>query len=253
VFLKIAACTVLVGLATPAQADDAPTPSQKAWEAANKVAQHGPMNVALLDQAKLHLPSDMDFIPKAESEALMVSWGNGQSPELVGMIAPRSPDQGWVMTIDYMSEGHVNDEDAKKWNADDLLASIREGTTASNEERVKQGFPEMEILGWVEQPKYDSGLHKLIWSMKAQDKGATPDDPKNINYNTYALGRDGYFKLDLITDDKHIESEKAYAQTVLAALDYNVGKKYEDFKPGTDHVAEYGIAALIGGAVAHKL
>lgn len=250
---KFATLFVFAALSMPALADDAPTAAQKAWEAASKVAQHGPLDVPLLEQAKLHVPPDMDFIPKAESNALMVSWGNGDNPELVGIIAPRSPDQNWVMTINYLSEGHVNDDDAKKWNADDLLSSIREGTNDGNGERIKQGFPAMEVLGWVEPPKYDSPAHKLVWSMKFQDKGADSKQPKTINYNTYALGRDGYFKLDLIADDQHIDGEKAYAHTVLAALDYNAGKKYEDFKVGSDHMAEYGIAALVGGAVAHKL
>ncbi len=250
--LKVSIIALLFST-TAVLADDATTPAQKAWIAAGKVALHGPVDVPFLDQAKMHLPSDMDFIPKAEAQAIMVAWGNGESPDLVGLITPRAPDQGWVMTIDYISEGHVNDKDAKQWNADDLLSSIKYGTAAANEDRVKQGFPEMEVLGWVEPPRYDSSLHKLIWSMKAQDKGAAVDLPKTINYNTYALGRDGYFKLDLLTDDKHIEGEKSYAQTVLAALDYNVGKKYADFNQGTDHLAEYGIAALVGGAVAHKL
>ena len=250
--LKIS-CVALLLSATAAFADDAATPAQKAWIEAGKVAMHGPLDVSLLDQAKIHLPTSMDFIPKAQAQTLMMSWGNGESPELVGMITSRDPEQSWVMTVDYVSEGHVNDEDAKQWNADDLLSSIKDGTAAGNEDRVKQGFPALEILGWIEPPKYDSKLHKLIWSMKAQDKGAAPDVPKTVNYNTYALGRDGYFKLDLLTDEKHIEAEKSYAQTVLAALEYNTGKKYEDFRQDTDHMAEYGIAALIGGAVAHKL
>lgn len=250
--LKISFAALLIST-TATFADDAATPAQKAWIEAGKVAMHGPLDVSLLDQAKIHLPSSMDFIPKAQAQALMVTWGNGESPELIGMITSRLPDQNWVMTVDYVSEGHVNDEDAKQWNPDDLLSSIKDGTSAGNVDRVKQGFPELEILGWVEPPKYDSKLHKLIWSMKAQDKGAAADDAKTINYNTYALGRDGYFKLDLLTDDKHIEGEKSYAQSVLAALDYNTGKKYDDFRQDTDHMAEYGIAALIGGAVAHKL
>jgi uncharacterized membrane-anchored protein len=38
-----------------------------------------------------------------------------------------------------------------------------------------------------------------------------------------------------------------------AALEYKPGKRYEDFNESTDHIAEYGLAALIGGVVAKKL
>jgi uncharacterized membrane-anchored protein len=34
---------------------------------------------------------------------------------------------------------------------------------------------------------------------------------------------------------------------------YNPGKRYEDFVASTDHVAEYGIAALVAGVAAKKL
>ena len=40
---------------------------------------------------------------------------------------------------------------------------------------------------------------------------------------------------------------------LLADLDYNSGKRYEDFNASTDHIAEYGLAALIGGIAAKKL
>ena len=50
-----------------------------------------------------------------------------------------------------------------------------------------------------------------------------------------------------------VEAEKPAAHTLLASLEYKGGKRYTDFKPGSDHVAAYGIAALIGGIAAKKL
>ena len=40
---------------------------------------------------------------------------------------------------------------------------------------------------------------------------------------------------------------------MLTALDYKPGQRYEDFNSSTDRVAEYGLAALIGGIAAKKL
>jgi uncharacterized membrane-anchored protein len=76
---------------------------------------------------------------------------------------------------------------------------------------------------------------------------------QDVNYNTYALGRDGYFSLNLLSSSDRIASEKAVAHELLADLQYNAGKRYEDFSAGTDRVAEYGLLALVGGAVAKKL
>ena len=44
-----------------------------------------------------------------------------------------------------------------------------------------------------------------------------------------------------------IEAEKPSAHTLLAALEYKDSKRYADFNASTDHIAEYGLAALIGG------
>jgi len=74
-----------------------------------------------------------------------------------------------------------------------------------------------------------------------------------INYNTYALGREGYFALDLVTDEKAIAADKPHAAKLLAALDYKDGKRYEDFNASSDRLAEFGLAALVGGVVAKKL
>ena len=63
----------------------------------------------------------------------------------------------------------------------------------------------------------------------------------------------GYFSLNLLTSSSQVEADKAVAHTLLAALSYNAGKGYEDFNVATDHIAAYGIAALVGGVVAKKL
>jgi len=39
---------------------------------------------------------------------------------------------------------------------------------------------------------------------------------------------------------------------VLEVAQFNEGHRYADFKPGSDHVAEYGIAALVAGGIAAK-
>lgn len=76
---------------------------------------------------------------------------------------------------------------------------------------------------------------------------------QGVNYDTYALGRDGYFSLDMLTDQAHVEHDKIAAASVLAGLDYDAGHRYTDFNASTDHVAAYGLAALIGVVAVKKL
>jgi uncharacterized membrane-anchored protein len=51
-----------------------------------------------------------------------------------------------------------------------------------------------------------------------------------------------------------VTAEKDKAKVLLSALEYGPGKRYEDFQPGVDSVATYGLVGLItGAAVAKKL
>lgn len=233
-------------------ADAREAEARAAWQAAAQAATRGPADVKLLDQATLHLPQGMAFIPKAQADRLWIAMGNSTGPGLAGLVSGLGKNDHWTAVIRFTGEGYIRDDDAKTWNADDILANLREGTAEQNKDRAQRGFPELELLGWTQPPAYDAAQHRLVWSLALRDKGA-PDDQRTVNYNTRALGRDGYFSLNLITDADRIAADRAVAATLLAGLDYAPGKRYQDFNASTDRVAEYGLAALIGVVAAKKL
>jgi uncharacterized membrane-anchored protein len=212
---------------------------------------HGPQTIELRDQAKLALPEGYGFVPAQEGAAVMSLMGNQTDERFIGLIFPQTEAQ-WFVTMDYEPAGYIKDDDAKEWDADELLDSLKEGTKASNERRESLGITPIEVTRWVESPKYDAVAHRLVWSAEAKEIGVEDQDP-TINYNTYVLGREGYISLNLITSASTIEAEKPAAHELLAAVDFNSGKRYSDFDPATDKVAAYGLAALVGGAAAKKL
>jgi uncharacterized membrane-anchored protein len=249
----IRACLTALWLGLGLMLGAAATEENPAWTEAKKAATTGPADVAVAGQAKLHLPAGRVFIPQPQAGALLRAMGNpGEHSELQGLIFPAG-DGEWFATLRFIGGGYVKDGDAKEWKADELLSSYKEGTEASNEERVKLGAPALEIIGWAEPPAYDAAAHRLVWAMSSRDKGAAADAPQGVNYNTYALGREGYLSLNFVTGLKELPHEKPLAAELLAALEYDKGKRYEDFNSTTDHVAEYGLAALVLGVGAKKL
>jgi uncharacterized membrane-anchored protein len=226
---------------------------QKAWEAAMKAATNGPADVSFRDLATVHLPDAYSFVPPKEGAAFMRALGNSSDERFVGLIVPKANDQFWFVTVDYNDSGHVGDDDAKSWNADELLQSIKDGTEENNKDRISRGIAALDIKGWIERPAYDAATHRLVWSILAKERGSAADAEAVINYNTYALGREGYFELDLVTGERSIAADKPHAAKLLANLAYNEGKRYEDFKASSDRLAEFGLAALIGGVVAKKV
>jgi uncharacterized membrane-anchored protein len=221
----------------------------RAIDAGLKASTKGPATVPLLEQATLALPQGYLFIPQKEAAEMMKATGNRTGSEFFGVVMPDDSNFKWLITIDYIASGYIKDDDAKSWNADDLLNSLKKGTEAANKERAENNFPTINITGWIEKPNYDAKSHKLIWSIEGQDS----ESYRFVNYNTYALGREGYFEVNLLTTVKRIEENKLDANKILSSLSYNNGKRYEDFVQGKDHIAEYGLAALVTGLVAKKL
>ncbi|EAY3672740.1 TPA: DUF2167 domain-containing protein, partial [Salmonella enterica subsp. enterica serovar Saintpaul] len=149
---------------------------------------------------------------------------------------------------------YVKDDDAKNWDADELMDNLRKGTKEANKDRIAKGIEPIEIIGWIEKPTYDATNHRLIWSAAIQDIGTNePLNEQGVNYNTYLLGREGYFSLNLVTDRGSVDHEIPLAKRILSAVKFNSGQRYADFNESTDKIAEYGIAALIGGIAAKKV
>jgi uncharacterized membrane-anchored protein len=228
--------------------------SKKAYEEAQQAARHGPVDLPLAGQGQLKLPEGHAFVPQPQAARLMQAMGNpGQDPRLLGLIFSRGAGGGWFMTVRYEDSGHIKDDDARDWNADELLKSYREGTEAGNEERQKMGVPAIEVLGWAEKPSYDAATHRLVWAMSSREKGAPAGEPQGVNYNTYVLGREGYFTLNLVTGLAELPQHKPAAHKLLATLDFDEGRRYADYNDSTDRTAEYGLAALVVGVAAKKL
>ena len=241
-------CAMLMPVVAQA---DSPNP---AFEAAKQAAKAGPLDIPLAGQATLHLPANHQFVPQPQAGALLVAMGNpGTHDELVGLVFPTGDRAQWFATLRFEKSGYIKDDDAKDWNADELLKSYRDGTEANNAEREKLGVPALEIVGWAEKPAYEAATHRLVWAMSSRAKGAPADQPQGVNYNTYALGREGYISLNLVTDLKDLPADKPAAQALLGALAFDDGKRYSDFDASTDHIAEYGLAALVLGVGAKKL
>lgn len=245
--------SVMLSIGTAVGADTQ-TDMRSATDAANAALKQGPSDINITGQATLKLPANFGFIPAAEAKKLLTAMGNHPSNEIQGMIIPTSGDNSnWFVVVSYSPAGYIKDDDAKTWNVDELLTNLRDGTEETNKERKTRGIPEMEIVGWVEKPLYDSASQRLVWSLASHDKGQASGPDNGINYNTLVLGREGYVSMNLVTGMREVEALKPVAKNLLASMSFDSGKRYADFSPATDKVAEYGLAALVAGVAAKKL
>jgi uncharacterized membrane-anchored protein len=206
--------------------------------------------------ATLRLPESFRFIgPEGARRLLTEGWGNppGASEGVLGMLIPThaSPlsDEGWGIVITYEEEGFVNDDDAASIDYAKLLKEMQESTVGTNEQRRKQGFEPVTLVGWAEPPSYDKAAHKLYWAKELAFAG---NDEHTLNYNIRVLGRRGVLVLNAVSSMEQLPSIRSQTQDVLAAVDFNEGHRYADYLPGTDKAAAYGLTGLIVGASAAK-
>ncbi len=205
--------------------------------------------------ATLNLPVTFSYLDPADSEKVLVdAWGNPPGDTSLGMIFPTGASpldkEAWGVVITYDEDGHVKDDDADSINYTDLLKDMQEGEKEANDERKKQGYSALNLVGWAEKPSYDKSTHKLYWAKELSVEGATEH---TLNYNVRILGRKGVLVLNAIAGTSQLGTVKTEMQKVIAFSDFKAGNSYGDFDSGTDKTAEYGIAALVAGGVAAKL
>jgi uncharacterized membrane-anchored protein len=243
-----------------AQAQQAPLTAEQrhaeadaAFKAAIAASLHGPAQAKLAGEATLQVPERAIFVTGAPSVRLMRAMGNDTSPEFLGLLIGQDSNGLWWTTASYTASGFIKDDDARDLNADTMLQNLREGTEHDNEDRLARGFPALDITGWLQPPTYDAASKRLVWALSAVSRGESSGKPETVNYNTRALGREGYISLNMLTNSADFAHDKAVADRLLTGLAFDPGKRYADFNASTDHVAAYGLAALVGVVALKKL
>ncbi|WEN15062.1 DUF2167 domain-containing protein [Rhodanobacter sp. AS-Z3] len=221
------ACVSVTALAQDDDADGLP------W-------QKGPVTVQLGDQATLNVPEGYAFLDAAGTvkfnEVAHNPPGDGDEYTMAG--------KGWVAFFSYGDVGYIKDDETI--DADAILANIREGTAAANKERRARGWGEMSILGWSARPEYDTQLKSLTWSILGEDQST---HEKVVNYNARLLGRHGVMSVVMVTDPATLATSIMDFKRRVKGFEYVSGESYAEYQPG-DHVAAYGLAALITGGAA---
>jgi uncharacterized membrane-anchored protein len=201
----------------------------------------------------LKLTQDFRYLEARDAQRVLQAWGNPPDESVLGMILPAnlSPleKNGWAVVITYSDDGHVSDEDAAKTDYTKLLNDMQEQTRDSNDERKKQGYGTVDLIGWATPPHYDTSTNKLYWAKELAFSG---ESEHTLNYDIRVLGRGGYLSLNAVAGINQLQMVESKMQNVLEMTDFDAGQRYGDFNASTDKIAAYGIGALVAGTIAAK-
>lgn len=257
--LRLVALCLLAGVTVAHADDNAVHLSRAQKETIVSALQWQTGTITLKDGiAKIALKDGFRFLGAADAQKVLHEvWDNPEDPNVLGLLFPKdqgplTPD-GYAITVAYENGGYVKDTDADKINYDDLLKTMKQDVHGANEERVKEGYPAMELTGWAQPPRYDKDTHKLYW---AKQFTVGNGDGGALNYDIRILGRRGTLVLSVLSDPSELPEINNEIPGILSMVDFQPGNTYAEFDPKIDKVAEYGLAGLIAGgglAAAAKL
>jgi len=208
---------------------------------------NGPAKAKLGSLAEINVPGNYHFASGDDTKKIMEYFGNQPTDREAGYIAPKNDE--WFMVFDFNETGYIKDDEKNSLDADKILQGFKDGDKEANKWRREQNLPELEVIGWHKKPAYDPETNNLEWATIYQSEGR-----KGINYNIRYLGRKGVMEVVIVADEKNLVKTVAAAKKILSSYSFSSGNKYSEFRDG-DKIAEYGLAALVGGgalAVAAK-
>ena len=210
--------------------------------------------ISLGEIATVTVPQGFKFLSPRDAQAVLNRfWHNPPDFTILGMLVPDSIDyfdeSSWAIAYSYQEDGHVKDDDAKEINYTEMLEQMKTDTKDDNDQRVKDGYAKIHLVGWAQEPFYDNATHKLHWAKEIKFEN---DSVNTLNYNIRMLGRKGVLVMNVISSMDNLTLVKSKMNTILASTDFKNGNRYEDFNNSTDKIAGYGIGALIAGGILAK-
>ncbi|HJU39440.1 MAG TPA: DUF2167 domain-containing protein [Tahibacter sp.] len=205
--------------------------------------------------ATLKLAPEYRYLGAADAQKVLEQlWGNPPDADVLGMLLPGGEktlvdQKAWAVVLTHADEGHVSDADAAGTDYDKMLKDMQAAAREENPEREKQGYPAVDIVGWAAKPHYDNTTNKIYWAKELKFSGS---DGNTLNYDIRVLGRSGYLSMNAVAPMSELATVETGMQRVIAMTEFDTGHRYADFNASTDKVAAYGVAALVGGALASK-
>lgn len=238
-------CGLMVVGQSKKRPSPSPSPTPDAWSMYENVSwQRGPSVGQLGINAEVKIPEGYLFANARDTRTLMEATQNPISNSELGFIALANED--WFVVFEFDDVGYVNDEEKSSLDANAILESIKKGTEESNKERVRRGWPTLNVIGWETAPRYNETTHNLEWATRAESEGSV-----SINHNTRLLGREGVMRVTLVTDPETLAETLPKFRQMLQGFQFKEGHDYAAFTSG-DKTAAYGLTGLIvaGGAAA---
>lgn len=217
----------------------------QASDHAGRIPWQGPGSTGRISSvAQITVPDGCRFTGRAGVPAFLEATQNLPDESVAAVLLCRTADTAstWFVLYKYDPSGLVRDTDKNTLDAAKILATIKDATERSNDERERRGWEKMYVTDWITPPFYDEKTHNLTWALE----GLSSSGESSANRSVRLLGRGGVVSAELVADvDRLAEIVPAFDQSI-DGTQFIPGQTYGEWRQG-DKIASYGLVALIAG------
>jgi len=179
------------------------------------------------------------YLPATQSTLYLAIRDN---PEQFGQRVVAPPGGEWFATYSYVPSGHVVDDE--RLDSGRIMASLVKDEIITNGRRRAKGLPELHIVGWEQEPLYDSHTNSLQWGLRIR----SDDGQEILNRTIRILGREGMVSGTLVVGQGLTTPAIVGFDRINRTIRFENGSRYVEFREG-DRIAQYGLGALVTGSV----
>jgi uncharacterized membrane-anchored protein len=198
-----------------------------------------------VSNSSLALPDGYLAVVGGDARRFITLSGDPAQPDAEAVVlSPKFEDE---VIFEAVNEGYVSLDDWRNIDPDTMMNSIRENTEEANKTRKQQGVEEVHVVGWLQHPTLDRQTSTVYWTIEG-----ISDSGHIVNSIALRLGRNGYERLNWISDKARYVPVGGQLDVMLRVHSYEPGTRYTDFAPG-DKTAAYTITGLVAAVAGAKV
>lgn len=189
----------------------------------------------------ISIPDGYILVTGPDAEAVFTIYGDPVPDNLEAYICESK--FGNSITFQNFKLGYIPSVDFKEFLSNKVINEIIHYTEEDNKERREVGSPELNVIGWFQEPKLDRVTKTIYWVLEA-DCG----DEKLVISMAIRFGKEGHEMIKWITPKSSYVPFGNSLDTVIRSYSFDQGYRYSDYKAG-NQFTNFGIAALTSASI----
>ena len=218
-----------------------------ALSAAASVSVKGPARASLGDGISFDIPEGMFLINGMPAIRILRALGQPWDSNTLAIVIMEAAKDGVSFAVISNHEtGYIAEGTADRLNPDSMLLKVSRKIRQASTALESRGLPGLMVTTWAEQPTYDRAKRRLTMAPIVRPKGITARRAR-VEYGAFLLGRRGFITVSVPAPLNGMTEARRVAHAIADGIQFEPGRRYEDFDRMTDGLLALDITAVVEG------